>query len=217
MPNIRLQFAGDEYDVSGCLDVVFDRLIGDLIAESEPAKMASNTEANSGECRTRILVVDDHAVVRQGLRRLVEAESDLTVCAEAKNAAEALAAVECQEFDMAIVDISLDDVNGLELTAKMKSLRPHLTILVLSVYDGLLYARRALLAGAAGYVAKYEAPEKIITAIHQVLAGKIYVSNSRVARAMPGATSIVGDRHDGRRPNRIHSPESAEHGVPNHA
>ena len=188
--------------------MALDILIGNLLVESEPEKMASNAEGSPRECSTRILVVDDHAIVRQGLTRLVEAEIDLMVCAEAENAAQALEAIERQEFDLAIVDISLDDVNGLDLTAEMKSRRPRMTILVLSLYDGLLYAQRALRAGAAGYVAKYEAPEQIVTAIHQVLAGKVYVSNSRAARAMPGAASVVGDDPGGNRINDIRSPET---------
>ncbi len=113
---VRRQLADGEYDVNGRLGVALDKLVGDVVVESEPEKMAGNAKGSSRECRTRILVVDDHAVVRQGLTRLVEAELDLTVCAEAESAAQALEAMERQEFDLAIVDISLDDANGLELT-----------------------------------------------------------------------------------------------------
>ena len=179
--------------------------------------MAGNAKGSPRECKTRILVVDDHAIVRQGLTRLVEAELDLTVCAEAENAAQALEAIERREFDLAIVDIALDDANGLELTAEMKSRRPRMTILVLSVYDGLPYARRALRAGAAGYVAKYEAPEKIVSAIRQVLAGKVYVSNSKAMGAISGAPAVVGDDPGGNRISEIRSSGAYNHGVPNHA
>lgn len=165
----------------------------------------------------RILVVDDHAIVRQGLTRLVETQRDLSVCAEAENAAQALDAMERQQFDLAIVDISLEDINGLELTAEMKSRCPSMTILILSMYDGLLYARRALQAGAAGYVAKYEAPEKVITAIHQVLSGQVYVSNSKTARTMRGAASAVDENLNSSRLNEIRPSEPSGHGVPNHA
>lgn len=178
--------------------------------------MASDAEDSPGERRIRILIVDDHAVVRLGLKKLVEAELDLTVCAEAESAAQALEAVEHEEFDLAIVDISLDDANGLELTSKMKSLRPGMAILVLSVYDGLLYAQRALRAGAAGYVAKYEAPEKIIAAIHQVLAGRVYVSNSTATGAMTGAAPIIDDGHRGERRDQVRSARAAERGVADH-
>jgi DNA-binding NarL/FixJ family response regulator len=143
--------------------------------------------------QTRILVVDDHAVVRQGLIKLVEAESDLRVCAQAENASQALQALEKQQFDLAIVDVVLEGASGLELAERMKSRCPNMIILILSMHDGLLYAQRALQAGATGYVAKYEAAEKIITAIRQVLSGKIYVSNSKAVKTLSDAASISGD------------------------
>jgi len=155
--------------------------------------MGNRSNRDASAKRIRILIVDDHAVVRQGLSKLVEGECDLTVSAEAENAVQALEAVENQQFDLAIVDISLEGTNGLELTAQMKSRCPSMTVLILSIYDGFLYAQRALKAGAAGYVAKYEAPEKIISAIHQVLGGKVYVSSSKAAKATHGVASIADD------------------------
>jgi DNA-binding NarL/FixJ family response regulator len=139
--------------------------------------------SDSHRNETRILIVGDHALVRQGLVRLVDAECDLTVCAEAENAVEALEAIERHRVDLAIVDISLAGVNGIELTETMKSRYPDMLVLVLSVHDGLFYARRALQAGASGYVAKHEASEKMITAIHQVLGGEVYISCSEAAGA----------------------------------
>jgi DNA-binding NarL/FixJ family response regulator len=132
--------------------------------------------------KTRILVVDDHAIVRQGLIKLIETELDLTVCFEAENANQALETMQRQEFDLAIVDISLKDINGLELTKIIKLRNPNIIVLILSMYDGLFHAERSLSAGASGYVAKYEAAEKIITAIRQVLSGKTYVSNSKAVK-----------------------------------
>ncbi|MHC4489143.1 MAG: response regulator [Planctomycetota bacterium] len=155
--------------------------------------MKKKAQHNTGKNKTRILVVDDHAIVRQGLIKLVEAEPDLMVCAEAENARQALEAMEKQQFDLAIVDIVLEGTSGLELTERMKLRRPNLFVLILSMHDGLLYAQRALRAGATGYVAKYEAAEKIITAIRQVLKGKFYVSNSKVVKSMLDAASISGD------------------------
>lgn len=155
--------------------------------------MVDKSNSDPSTNRIKILIVDDHSVVRQGLAKLIDNESDLMVSAEAESAKQALEAIKNQEFDLAIVDISLDDINGLELTAEMKSCRPNMTILMLSMHDGLLYAQRSLQAGAAGYVAKYEAPEKIISAIHQVLSGKVYVSNSKIAKAMQGVASDFGD------------------------
>ncbi len=139
--------------------------------------------SDSDRNETRILIVGDHALVRQGLVRLVDAECDLTVCAEAENAVEALEAIEPHRVDLAIVDISLAGVNGIELTGTMKSRYPDMLVLVLSVHDGLFYARRALQAGASGYVAKHEASEKMITAIHHVLGGEVYISCSEAAGA----------------------------------
>lgn len=144
--------------------------------------MKSKTQHDPGKNKTRILLVDDHDIVRQGLIKLIETEFDLTVCFEAENANQALEAIGRQEFDLAIVDISLEGIHGLELTEIMKLRRPNMIVLILSMYDGSFYAQRALRAGASGYVAKYEAAEKIKTAIRQVLNGKIYISNSKAVK-----------------------------------
>ena len=128
------------------------------------------------ESKTRILVVDDHPVVRQGLIQLINHESDLMVCAEAENAAQALEVLEKESVDIAVVDISLNGTNGLQLTEKIKLAHPHLSVLILTVHDEAVYAKRALEAGAKGYVNKCEAAETIITAIHVVLSGKQYIS-----------------------------------------
>jgi DNA-binding NarL/FixJ family response regulator len=139
------------------------------------------------------LVVDDHAIVRQGLIKLIETEFDLMVCSEAENADQALKAMVGQQYDLAIVDISLEGINGLELTEIMKLRSPKMIVLILSMYEGLFYAQRALRAGASGYVAKYEAAEKIIMAIRLVLSGKIYVSDSKMVKNISEATSIIDD------------------------
>jgi len=155
--------------------------------------MKSKAQHRAGKNKTRILVVDDHAIVRQGLIKLIETEFDLIVCFEAENANQALKAMDRQEFDLAIVDISLEGINGLELTEIMKLRSPKMIVLILSMYYGLFYTQRALRAGASGYVAKYEAAEKIITAIRLVLSGKIYVSDSKMVKNMSEATSIIDD------------------------
>ena len=155
--------------------------------------MKSKAQHGAGKNKIRIMIVDDHAIVRQGLIRLIETEFDLKVCSEAENANQALEALDKQEFDLAIVDISLEGINGLELTEKMKLRSPNMIVLILSMYDGLYYAQRALRAGASGYVAKYEAAEKIITAIRQVLSGKIYVSDSKMVKIMSDTTSTIDD------------------------
>ena len=155
--------------------------------------MKSKAQHGAGKNKTRILVVDDHAIVRQGLIKLIETEFDLMVCSEAENADQAPKAMAGQQYDLAIVDISLEGVNGLELTEMMKLRSPKMIVLILSMYEGLFYAQRALRAGASGYVAKYEAAEKIITAIRLVLSGKIYVSESKIVKNISEATSIIDD------------------------
>ena len=155
--------------------------------------MKSNAQRGAGKNKTRILVVDDHAIVRQGLIKLIETEFDLMVCSEAENAAQALKAMAGQHYDLAIVDISLEGLNGFELTEIMKLRSPKMIVLILSMYEGLFYAQRALMAGASGYVAKYEAAEKIITAIRLVLSGKIYVSDSKMAKNLSDTISIIDD------------------------
>jgi DNA-binding NarL/FixJ family response regulator len=155
--------------------------------------MKSKAQHDAGKNKIRILVVDDHAIVRQGLIKLIETEFDLMVCSEAENADQALKAMDEQLYDLAIVDISLEGINGLELTETMKLRSPKMIVLILSMYEGLFYAQRALRAGASGYVAKYEAAEKIITAIRLVLSGKIYISNSQVVKNISDSTPIIDD------------------------
>jgi len=155
--------------------------------------MKSKAHNGAGKNKIRIMVVDDHAVVRQGLIKLIETEFDLTVCFEAENANQALKAMDRQEFDLAIVDIFLEGISGLELTEIMKLRSPKMIVLVLSMYEGLFYAQRALRVGASGYVAKYEAAEKIIMAIRHVLSGKIYVNNSKMGKITSETTPIIED------------------------
>ncbi len=125
--------------------------------------------------KTRILVVDDHPVVRKGLTLLINSESDLMVCAEAENAAQALEVLEEESIDIAVVDISLNGTNGIQLTEKIKSKYPDLPVLILTIHDEAVYAKRALEAGAKGYVNKREAAETVIAAIRLVLSGKQYL------------------------------------------
>lgn len=140
----------------------------------------------SGESKTRILIVDDHSVVRRGLIQLINQETDLVVCAEAENAEQALEAVKTDRVDLAIVDISLIGTNGIQLTKNLKELHPKLPVLILTMHDGSRYAESAFQAGAEGYVTKQEAAETIITAIHLVLRGQRYLSKTR-------AENLTGD------------------------
>lgn len=124
----------------------------------------------------KILIVDDHPVVRQGLMQLINHEPDLEICAEAENAVQALETIETEHVDLAIVDISLCGTNGIELTERIKSSHPGLPVLILTMHDESIYAKLAFNAGAEGYLIKREAAETIISAIHLMLSGKKYIS-----------------------------------------
>lgn len=128
------------------------------------------------KAKSRILLVDDHPIVRDGLGQLIRREADMTVCGEAASAEEAVGAVTRLKPDLAIVDITLGGVNGIELIKNLKAIRPSLPVLVLSMHDESHYAERALRAGASGYVMKREARAHIMEAIRTVLSGDDYVS-----------------------------------------
>jgi DNA-binding NarL/FixJ family response regulator len=132
--------------------------------------------------KKRILVVDDHPIVRQGLSMLINRNEDLLVCGHAADAAEAMEAVRVLKPDMVIVDISLKDANGIELIKDIKSYDAGLPVLTLSMHDESLYAERALRAGARGYIMKQEGTENLISAIRRVLAGELYISDRLAGR-----------------------------------
>jgi DNA-binding NarL/FixJ family response regulator len=132
--------------------------------------------------KTRILIVDDHPIVRQGLAELINHEEDFVVCGQAEDYHEALTAVGQCDPDMAVVDISLKETSGLELIKDIHLQHPDLPILALSMHDETLYAERALRAGAMGYIMKQEATENVIAAIRRVLGGEIYVSDRMASR-----------------------------------
>jgi DNA-binding NarL/FixJ family response regulator len=132
----------------------------------------------------RILIVDDHPMMRNGLAQLIDHEPDLKVGAEADSASQAVAAVEKQKFDLALLDISLPDKNGLELIKDLRVLRPELPLLVVSMHDEMVYAERVLRAGARGYIMKQEGGQNFLQAIRQVLDGQIFVSDKMSARIL---------------------------------
>ncbi len=134
--------------------------------------------------KTRILLVDDHAVVRFGIAELVRREPDMTICGEEEDAAKALAAIQRLKPDLVIADISLKDSSGLELLRNVKIEFPALPVLVVSAHDEMLYAEVAFRAGALGYLMKGDSLEKVIGAIRRVLSGNIYVSEALAARML---------------------------------
>ncbi len=127
--------------------------------------------------KARILIVDDHVIVRQGIAQLVNRELDLDVCAEAGDADSAIAVLRETQVDLAIVDISLPGTSGIELVKLMRDAQPQLPVLVMSMHDEALYSDRAFRAGAKGYVMKQEATEKLLAAIRKILNGGVYVSD----------------------------------------
>ncbi len=145
----------------------------------------------------KVLIVDDHPIVRQGLVQVIDGKPDLAVCAEAENAIDALKAVEAHGPDVAIVDLSLKDSNGLELIKDIAIRFPEVSVLVLTMRDESLYAERALRAGAHGYVTKAEGTDVVVEGIRRVLAGDVYLSDAmsgKVLRAiLPGHGRSAGD------------------------
>ena len=140
----------------------------------------SNQE--QAEKSIRIFIVDDHPLVRESLKCLIQKESDLLICGEAGNRGQALAAIATSHPDLAIVDLTLNDTRGTEFIRDLLSQHPKLRILVVSMQDELVYAERAIRAGAHGYVTKQEAVAKILTAIRCVLSGEIYWSEKAAAK-----------------------------------
>lgn len=137
----------------------------------------------------RVLIVDDHPVVRRGLAELISDEPDLEVCGEASDAPDALRQVETRRPDVVVVDISLQSGNGIELIQQIKERDERIKTLVSSMHDESLFAERALRAGAMGYINKQEPTEKVIDAIREVLSGQVYLSARMANRLLQ---SVVG-------------------------
>jgi len=158
-----------------------------------PSKAESDISA-----RRRILIVDDHPVVREGLVRQINREADLAVCAEAGNASQALSAAEQAKPDLVLVDINLPGRSGLELIRDLRAMAPGLPVLVLSMHDESVFAERVLRAGGRGYISKQVGGDKLVEAIRRVLAGQIYVSERVSTRLL--------DSLSGKHPVRTASP-----------
>jgi len=158
---------------------------------------------NSGISETvadkrRVFIVDDHPLVREGLTNLINSQSDLRVCCEAKDSSEAIDAITKELPDVAIIDISLTNESGLELIKSLAKQFPQVAVVVLSMHDETLYAERALRAGARGYVMKHETSKSVLASIRRVIGGDIYVSERIVNRMALRLTS--GRRRAGSSP-----------------
>jgi len=143
------------------------------------------------EIKTQILLVDDHPVVRDGLTTIINHQQDLNVCGGADDAHQALTAISELRPDVVVVDISLKSSDGIELTKSIKSRYPKLPVVVLSVHDEMVYAERALRAGARAYLMKEVVSENIVVAIRKVLKGDIFVSEAISKRFLH---KLAGDK-----------------------
>ncbi|HLJ11598.1 MAG TPA: response regulator transcription factor [Planctomycetaceae bacterium] len=146
----------------------------------------TRTAKSDAVATTRILIVDDHPLVREGLIGLLSAQDDFVICGEASGVAEARRLVAAAKPDVAIIDLTLADGTGIELIKELKAKMPQLKLLVLSMHEESLFAERVMRAGAMGFVSKHEASRTIIQAVRTVLTGKIYLS--------PNMTELVVQR-----------------------
>lgn len=145
--------------------------------------MATTTMSASGANKRRVFVVDDHPIVREGIALMINREPDLIVSGEAEEAHGALKQIAATRPDVIIVDISLNGPDGLEVIKTIRTTDPSLPLLVLSMHEEMVYAERALRAGANGYIMKQEATEKVLVALRRILNREIYVSE-RVANKL---------------------------------
>ena len=152
-----------------------------MAASPVPASRDSATPPATGATaiasKTKILLVDDHPLLRQGLKVLIEQNSRYEVCGEADSAPRALELAAKLSPNLAIVDITLKSTDGIELTKGLRAQVPDMPILVVSMHDEDVYAERVLRAGAMGYLMKHEAAEKVMAAIDSIMHGEIYLSD----------------------------------------
>ena len=145
--------------------------------------------------RKQIIIVDDHPVVRKGLRLIIEEEKDLEICAETGNANEAIALIGKLNPDLALVDISLEgNANGIDLVKSIRKRYPSVNALIMSMYDDKLYAERAIMAGAKGYIMKSEAEADIINAIRSVLNNELYLRHTASLNIISKMYQSASDR-----------------------
>ena len=155
--------------------------------------MPSKAARKSGKDSATVVLVDDHPLLREGLTQLIEKNTEFSVCGQFEDAPQALRGITALHPDVAIIDLSLKEGDGLELVKDLKTRHPRLPVLVLSMHDESLYAERALRAGARGYIMKQEAPANILRALRRVLRGEIYVSDSAAKRLVGVVAASGGD------------------------
>jgi DNA-binding NarL/FixJ family response regulator len=153
------------------------------------AAAAPTPTPSLAENRKRVLLVDDHPMMRAGLAHLIERQPDLTVCGEAANPAEAFKALPSARPDIVLADLTMPGRSGLEFVKDLLAATPTLRILVVSMHDEAVFAERALRAGARGYIMKEAGGEAVVAAIRQILRGEVYVSPAMSARILEGLSS----------------------------
>ncbi len=153
--------------------------------------VCAQQQSTFGENKKKVLVVDDHPIVREGLADLINKEKDIVVCGCAKDIPETIEAIKKLDPDVVTIDISLEGASGLELIKDIKTRFPGLPVLALSMHPESFYAERAVRAGAKGYITKQEATKNVITAIRKVLGGGLYLSETMKEKLLH---SLVSDR-----------------------
>ena len=151
------------------------------------------TKTSAKPEKARVVIVDDHPIVREGVSRLLASQDDLVVCGEADNAESALNVIAKAKPQLVIVDVSLRGANGIELVKNIRALHPKLPVLVFSVMEESLFALRALRAGSLGYVSKHQTSAELLRAIRMGLEGKICVSDKIAKRLLRDAAGQAND------------------------
>lgn len=141
----------------------------------------------------KVLIVDDHPVVRHGLRHILADAADIEVTAEADRAYQALDLISSCDYDAVLLDIALPDMNGIETLRNIRRLKPRLPVLILSIYQEEIYAVRAMKEGAAGYLAKDSASKELISAVRKICSGSLYITSS-LAERLAVAVSLTGEK-----------------------
>jgi DNA-binding NarL/FixJ family response regulator len=155
--------------------------------------MTEPTETSAVASRSRILIVDDHPLVREGLAVRIAAQPDLEICGESATAAEALALIQEQQPDLVIVDILLADGNGIDLIKDIRVRHPQVKLLVITAFDESLYGERAIRAGAHGFVNKQTLQSTVIDAVRTVLSGKRFMSDELAAKTLSKSRGTEDD------------------------